>query len=130
MTNKYPASTPNCVLDVLENITAPTAYWLLSLMDCSNEEVYTESFVLGDYNPQKHVYYDPGSSISVKELVKQDSVSWLLANNVKITFWGGPPTQLAWYHGTLQDLIVDRILDYYTKNSLEALMEKLCLNVH
>ncbi len=114
MTHELPNFTPNCVLEVLENTTAPAAYWLLHLMDCPNEMVYLEC----------------GELIYVKDLVKQDSICYLEATAVNVLFWGGPPNQLAWYRGTLQNLIADRILDYYTKNSLEALVEKLCLHVH
>ena len=114
MLSDFPQLTPNCIIDAVENVTAPAAYWLLDAVGCSNDEACFQT-----------------QTIKIKDLVKKDSISWLSADAVKpILFWGGPPTRLGWYQGSLQDLLVDRILDYYTKNSLEVLMEKLCLNVH
>ena len=112
--NELPKMTPYCVRDVLEGVTAPAAYWLLHLLGCPHEVVYTAS------SPY---------CVDVKSLVKRDEISCLAAEQVQVKFWGGPPTRLNWYRGTLQDLVVDRILDFYTTNSLEALVAKLCLNV-
>lgn len=113
MTLTVPFITPACILEVIEDMTAPAAYWMMDSLGYRNDNVgYGES------------------CFAVKTLIKMDQISYLPAKQVRLCFWGGPPNKLKWYHGTLQDLLVDRILDYYMENSLEALMDKLCLNVH
>ena len=114
MLSEIPKLTPEGIINVVDGITAPASYWLLYGLGYSNDEAYFQNKL-----------------IKIKDLVKKDSINWLSVDTIRpLWFWGGPPHQLAWYQGSLQDLVIDRILDYYTKNSLEALMEKLCLNVH
>lgn len=92
---------PNSVLNKLDTISTIGSYSLLTALGYSDETIYLH-----------------GKLICIKDWVKEDSISWLLANQTEnFTFWGGPPTHLKYYQGTLYILLLDRIYDYLSRHS-------------
>ena len=99
---------PQCLLETVENLTAPAAYWILESLGLHGETVYSR-----------------GMRVLVKLLVYQDDTCYQAAGKVMVYFWGGPPTKLNWYFGSLQELVVDRLLDYLLNHSETELLTLL-----
>jgi len=91
-------------------MTAPAAYWLLDSMKMGSTIVCHQ-----------------GEEVPIKDLVYQDDISYQSASKVLVYFWGGPPTKLNWYYGSLQELVADRLLDYLLTHSESELIK--CLGV-
>jgi hypothetical protein len=88
-------------------------------------EAYSVLSALGE--PGVSVYFNQ-KSYRVKDLAHSDEYAWLPANKVNpLFFWGGPPTQLRWYAGSLSTLVADRVKDYLCRHSVRHLLNHLNL---
>lgn len=85
-----------------EKLTAPAAYNILVQFSGPNEVIW----------PLKGKPIGLKTEIRLKTFVGSDEANWCMAKNVHFKFWGGPPNKLAYYNGSLETLLQDRILAF------------------
>lgn len=104
----------NRLLAGCEGLTAPRAYAMLVGVSGPNEVVWPLRGKPGGLKRE----------VDLKTFVKGDDVSWCLAKSVRFKFWGGPPSSLTYYNGTLETLLKDRVLDSIHSIGLDAMEAK------
>jgi hypothetical protein len=105
-----PTDRLKTVLSMCENLTASTAYIWLEQFSGPNEIIW----------PLKSRGDGVKGERRLKSFVKADAVNWCMANNVNFKFWGGPPNSLGYYNGSLQTLLMDRVLSHVDTYGIEA----------
>jgi hypothetical protein len=90
------------LLRLCERLTATTAYIWLEQFSGPNEVIWP---LKGKVNGVK-------GELRLKSFVKTDNVNWCMAKDVNFKFWGGPPNRLGYYNGSLESLLMDRVLSH------------------
>lgn len=85
-----------------EKLTAPAAYNILVQFSGDNEVIW----------PLKGKPDGLKTEIRLKTFVGSDDANWCMARNVHFKFWGGPPNKLAYYNGSLETLLHDRVMAF------------------
>lgn len=102
---------PEVIRSLIKDISAPQAYEILRLIGNPSVTVFSNGLVY-----------------SVKNVVAEESVRGQKAASVgPFTFWGGPPTSLRYYDGTLYTLLCDRLLSLIQAHGVNAAREICCL---
>ena len=105
-----PTDRLKLVLGNVENLTATTAYMWLEQFSGPNEVIW----------PLKSRGNGVTGELRLKAFVKTDNVNWCMAKDINFKFWGGPPTRLGYYNGSLETLLMDRILSHADTYGIEA----------
>jgi len=100
----------------LKNLTVKGAIGLLQSLGYGRDGFYyrREYWIISDLlNPR----YFPGS---VENFARETEV---------FTFWGGPPTKLGYYYGTLETFLRDRVLGEITHRGIETVAREIGLDL-
>jgi hypothetical protein len=99
------------LLECCKYLTAPEAYDLMEFFCGPNEVVW----LVG-----RRADGGVKSETQLKPYIMSDDVVWLMASQVQFKFWGGPPNRLRYYNGTMETLLMDRVLEYACNWGIEA----------
>ena len=81
----------------------------------------------------KDIFHHEGAKWDVRDLSDESyfpDLSGRFASETPVVwFWGGPPTKLHWYEGTLQTLLDDRIMCEVIEHGAEALAGRIGLDL-
>jgi hypothetical protein len=100
----------------ITGICVEGAISILSVFSQANTPIYFggDRWVASDLMDDKYFPENQG------RLARETSVFW---------FWGGPPSRLKWYRGTLQTLVEDRILCEMGTKGVAAVAECIGLDL-
>lgn len=99
------------LLDRCKYLTVSEAYDLVEFFCGSNEVIW----LIG-----RRVDGGVKSETQLKSYARSDDVVWCMANEVRFKFWGGPPNRLHYYNGSMETLLMDRVLEYACNWGIEA----------
>lgn len=97
----------NLARQTLEHLTvARTVHYLTYIFDCGAHEIFADID-----HPQQLKATTPIN------LATNPRLSGCLASRIGICFWGGPPEEAKWHHGSLLTMLIDTlfycvIMDY------------------
>jgi len=104
------------ILRRCEGLTAAGAYNCIELFSGPNEVIWPLSG-----NQMRE--------IDLKRFVNGDDVNWCMATNIRFKFWGGPPKKLAYYNGTLETLLKDRVLAHLDSYGIRETEQMLQIDI-
>ena len=98
---------PNSLLALIHNISSVQAYEIIKNLGNPNVSVFSN-----------------GQMFNLSDLVKDESIRDSKAIDVgPFLFWGGSPTRLKYYQGSMYTLLCDRILDVIQAHGVQAVRE-------